>query len=153
MPLPPQRCWSVIVAALERWYDRTVASMLRFGRGRLNRGGTRRLAQDSGAPSFKVPEIASHVAYDASLLFRRMAMLHIGRNELAMDDPLLFRELQGICTLCRNKERCARNLAHEFADPCWFDWRDYCPNAAMLGLLRTFQGIADAHKWPSRQPP
>jgi hypothetical protein len=45
MPLLPQLCRSVILAALERWTDRTVASVRRFGRGRLNRGGTRRLAQ------------------------------------------------------------------------------------------------------------
>jgi hypothetical protein len=146
MPLPAQQCWSIIVAALERWTDRTVASVLRLARGRLNPGGSRRLAQHTATRSSKVPEFAGQAPYDVGSLFRRMAMLRIDRNELARDDPLLFRELQGICTLCRNKERCGRDLAHQFTDPWWFDWRDYCPNAATLGLLRTFQGIVDAHK-------
>ena len=41
--------------------------------------------------------------YDASLLFRRMILLQIDRRELARDEPLLLRELQGLCTLCGSK--------------------------------------------------
>lgn len=37
--------------------------------------------------------------FDASLLFRCMDMLPVDRSDLARDDPLLFRELQGVCTL------------------------------------------------------
>ena len=54
-------------------------------------------------------------SYDASLLFGRMALLQIDRFELARDDPLLLRELQGICTLCGSKEECLRHLALERA--------------------------------------
>src|SRR5262245_2767966 len=56
---------------------------------------------------------APRYSYDASLLFRRMAALHIDRDELASDDPLLFGELQALCTLCRSKERCVLDLARE----------------------------------------
>ncbi len=41
--------------------------------------------------------------FDASLLFRCMDLLEVDRSDLERDDPLLFRELQGVCTLCRSK--------------------------------------------------
>jgi len=77
--------------------------------------------------------------FDASLLFRRMAALQIDRDELASNDPLLFRELQGLCTLCRSKERCVFDLAQESDEPGKQAWRETldaigalqnCPRAA-----------------------
>jgi len=49
--------------------------------------------------------------FDASLLFRHMERLRIDRDQLASDDPLLFRELKGRCALCRSKEQCLREDA------------------------------------------
>ena len=74
-------------------------------------------------------------AYDVSLLFQRMAMLRIDPGDLAEEDPLLFRELQGMCALCQSRGQCAADLAHEFEDPGWQGWRDYCPNATTLSML------------------
>ena len=73
--------------------------------------------------------------FDASLLFRCMDMLRIDRRQLAGDDPLLFCELQGVCTLCRSKEECAQDLAAEFGDVRWDEWWLYCPNSAMLTMI------------------
>ena len=78
-------------------------------------------------------------ACDAGLLFRCMDMLQIDRQELAGYDPLTFRELQGICTLCRSKQECVEDLAGEFADVNWGRWWMYCPNAAMLTLIGAMQ--------------
>jgi hypothetical protein len=75
--------------------------------------------------------LGSHPEYDASLLFWRMAMLHIDRAWLAADDPLLFRELQGFCTLCPSKPRCIRDLASDLGATAM----DYCPNVGTLNLL------------------
>ncbi len=47
---------------------------------------------------------------DANLLFRWMEMLQVDRSDLARDDPPLFHELQGVCTLCLSKEECAQDL-------------------------------------------
>jgi hypothetical protein len=66
---------------------------------------------------------------DICLLLRRIAALKIDPDALDRADPLLFRELQGLCSLCRSKGRCARDLAHYAAD---LDWKGYCPNAATL---------------------
>ncbi len=65
-------------------------------------------------PSAAAPEPLElpRTAYDASLLFRHMALLEIDRDELAAEDPLLFRELQAFCTLCRRQRTCASDLAN-----------------------------------------
>jgi hypothetical protein len=73
--------------------------------------------------------------YDASLLFQRMAGLRIDSEELATDDPLLFRELQGLCTLCRSIAQCVRDLAHEGDAASGQDWHEYCLNAATLNAF------------------
>jgi hypothetical protein len=87
-----------------------------------------------------------HWLYDASLLFRRMALNEIDLAELAEADPLLFRELQGICTLCRDKSRCIVEFSKPDDDGP-DQWRGYCPNAAALAALATEQncGLAGAY--------
>ncbi len=69
---------------------------------------------------------------DASLLFRWMDMLQVDRSDLARDNPPLFRELQGVCTSCRSKEKCAQDLANEFDPVLWNKLWSYCPNSALL---------------------
>jgi hypothetical protein len=89
-------------------------------------------------PPFSAPESLReeppHWLYDASLLFHRMALNQIDQTELAENDPLLFRELQGICTLCRSRDRCIADL-HELNDDHADGWREYCPNAPALAAL------------------
>ena len=72
---------------------------------------------------------------DANLLLRWMDRLQVDRSDLARDDALQFRELQGVCASCRSKEECAQELAHEFDDTRWNKWREYCPNSAVLLAL------------------
>src|SRR5262249_61501852 len=86
-------------------------------------------------------------SYDASLLFRRMAALQIDRDELASNDPLLFRELQGLCTLCRSKERCVLDLAQERDELGNQGWREYCLNATTLNALGAVQNCARAAQY------
>jgi len=67
-----------------------------------------------------------------------MAKLHIDQDRLATDDPLLFRELQGLCTLCLSKQLCTRELgSDEFGN-----WIEYCPNATSLNLLEALECCA-----------
>ena len=101
--------------------------------------GVNCVPQAAGALGFQTADFAGDRSYDVSLLFRRMAMLHIDLDELAWDDPLLFRELQALCVMCRSRGRCRSGLAHEFDDSAWQDWRDYCPNATTLSLLSVVQ--------------
>ena len=88
--------------------------------------------------------------YDASLLVGRMALLRIDRDELARDDPLLLRELQGICTLCGSKGECLRDLARERETGEPQDWQDYCPNVATLNALGALQNCPRAAQYLKR---
>jgi hypothetical protein len=73
--------------------------------------------------------------YDASLMFRRMALNQIDQAALAQEDPLLFCELQGVCTLCQSKEQCVLDLANEECGGGSEGWREYCPNATAFVAL------------------
>ena len=76
---------------------------------------------------------------DASLLFlfSYMDMLQVDQRDLAADDPLLFRELQGRCSLCRHKRECAEDVSDPFAKSQ--RWREYCPNSAVLTTIGAIQ--------------
>ena len=86
-------------------------------------------------------------SFSTSLLFRCMDMLQVDQSELASDDPLLFRELQGVCALCRSKDECAQDLAHQFDDARWDRWWVYCPNSAMLAMIGAVQNCGRAAQY------
>ena|SRR5271167_2207480 len=105
---------------------------------------------DEFSGSSKAVELPRYF-YDASLLRRCMDMLQLDQSELASDEPLLFRELQGVCTLCRNKEEFAQDLAHQFDDARWDKWWIYCPNSdvlTMIGAVRNCGRVAQDLKMP-----
>jgi hypothetical protein len=127
----------MITKVLAWWRPRMHANSKRSGRETVSPGGGSR---EPDTLPLGVP------AYDVSLLFRRLAVLQVDRDALASDDPLLFRELQGLCTLCRSKERCARDLAREGDEAARQDWREYCPNATTLNALGAVQNCS----WAAR---
>src|ERR1700694_5409453 len=91
-------------------------------RGGLHSSGANQIAQDEAVSRAEFPEPASFGPYDVGLLFRRMAMFHIDRNALAKDDPLLFRELQGLCTLCQSKGLCAKEILGGTKSSAWHSY-------------------------------
>ncbi|MDC7789733.1 hypothetical protein PQJ75_18870 [Rhodoplanes sp. TEM] len=88
------------------------------------------LDRDAGDP----PAARSAVADDL-LLCRRMRALRLDPDELYCSEPRAFGVLRRRCAGCTVPGRCARDLADEFADPAWQDWRNYCPNATTLSIL------------------
>jgi hypothetical protein len=89
--------------------------------------------------SSRTDALASPCYFDASLLFRCMDMLQIDRSKLMRDEPLLYRELQGVCTLCPNKKDCSFDLARGFDGIAWDEWWLHCPNSAMLTTIGALQ--------------
>ena len=78
---------------------------------------------------------------DANLLARRMVALDLDPYELTLSDPLVH-HLQRQCTLCKSREGCLLDLAHECKGAAWRDrrkWREYCPNASALDILIVLQ--------------
>jgi hypothetical protein len=91
-------------------------------------------AAPGNTPIGKERDTVPHYVYDASLLFRRMEMHQIDPTHLAHRDPLLFRELQALCTLCPSKDRCAGdNLSDTMSEASGA----YCPN------VKTFIALGD----------
>ena len=111
----------------------------------------RRRAKAAAPPSLPAavdePALPAACLYDGSLLFRCMDMLQIDRDALASDDPLLFRELQGRCALCRDKAQCMHAQARSFEDAAWDRWREYCPNASTLSTIGAVQNCALAGQY------
>jgi hypothetical protein len=83
-----------------------------------------------------------HNPHDASLLFSCMDVLQIDHGKLARDEPLLYRELQGVCTLCPNNRDCSFDLLGGFSGMRWDEWWLYCPNSAMLTTIGALQKCA-----------
>ena len=136
-----------IIARILAWFDERI---LRLLVPRIGIGNSDALIRGFDSDPVDIPRYS----YDASLLFGRMALLQIDRDELARDDPLLLRELQGICTLCGSKEECLRHLALERATGEPQDWQDYCPNVATLNVIGALQNCpraAEYFKTPHRR--
>lgn len=87
---------------------------------------------------------AGSVVVDDLLLCRRMRALRLDPDELYCSEPRAFGILRRLCATCPVPGRCARDLADEFADPAWQDWRNYCPNATTLSILSALRGCGTA---------
>lgn len=105
-----------------------------------NRPGRKSGGVERDHPDNDWRHLSSPHPAQSDLLARRMTGLHLDPEEFSRAEPTLFREFQRLCIACESKGRCARDLADEFADPAWQDWRDYCPNASMLSMLSTLRG-------------
>ena len=79
----------------------------------------------------------TEVADSSDLLKRRMRILHLDPDDLARDPARMAGITTGLCARCEARGKCMLDLDDEFADPGWGDWRNYCPNATNLSLLRT----------------
>src|SRR5262245_62684001 len=90
-----QRRRPPLFALILAWCNDRVRATAPFARARLSPSPASDVICDARWPD-EAPAVARY-SYDASLLFRRMAALQVDRDELASDDPLLFRELQGLC--------------------------------------------------------
>ena len=143
--LPWQKRSPSLFAPILAWWNDRVRAIAPFAHARLSPSPASDVICDARWPG-EAPALARY-SYDASLLFRRMAALQVDRDELASDDPLLFRELQGLCTLCRSKERCVLDLAQECVELANPAWREYCPNATTLNALGAVQNCARARQY------
>ncbi|RAI44261.1 hypothetical protein CH341_10160 [Rhodoplanes roseus] len=89
-------------------------------------------------------------AVDDLLLCRRMRALRLDPDELYCSEPRAFGILRRLCATCSVPGRCARDLADEFADPAWQDWRNYCPNATTLSILSALRACEPDEIDPDR---
>ena len=143
--LPWQKRCPFLFARILAWCNDRVRAIASIAHRRLSPAETRDVVADAGL-SGEAPDLARY-SHDASPLFRRMAALQVDREELARNDPLLYRELQGLCALCHDKERCVLDHAQEYDGGGKQSWRDYCPNATTLEALATIQNCPRAAEY------
>jgi hypothetical protein len=89
------------------------------------------------AEPIDAPSVALTAFLEPALLPRRMRRLQIDLDEFFCTEPLLFRELATRCWQCSNTAQCDRALSDPSASPFDDDWKEYCPNAAMLSTIST----------------
>lgn len=98
----------------------------------LERCGTdiRRIAADSGLSVADLRRLVPLGSSAAALLPHMMEALYLDRAATPLE---VLRDLQRVCSLCRNKAECACELARGSADTTYVD---YCPNADTLRALQ-----------------
>ena len=142
MPASYSHHWSILKA----WKDWKIAH-LSFGDSDVcSKYELKRRAHYLGIPAAQLRWVSSHGPDPISLLERRMEALSLNPDDVAHIEPLTVRELQHRCVRCEKYGQCALDLADKFADPAWQSWRDYCPNAATLSMLSTFQSCSKVYK-------
>jgi hypothetical protein len=127
---------------LNAWKDWKATCVSFAGYDVCSESELKRRAHYLGIPVAQLRWVSSYRPDPISLLERRMEALSVNPDEVVHTEPIMLRELQHGCVKCAKRERCAIDLAEKVADPDWQSWRDYCPNAATLTMLRTFQSCS-----------
>jgi hypothetical protein len=90
------------------------------------------IARDLRLSPSELVILARNGSNAADLLQDLLNVLGLDKNAIENDEPLVMRDLERLCTTCREKRRCRLDLANGvIAD----NFRDYCPNAFTLGAL------------------
>jgi len=142
MPASYNHHWSIFKA----WKDWKVGCFGFADSDACSEYELKRRAHYLGIPVAQLRWVLSYSPDPISLLERRMEALSLNPDEVAHMEPLTIRELRHRCVKCEKRGQCALDLADEFADPGWQSWRNYCPNAATLSMLSTFQSCSKVYK-------
>jgi hypothetical protein len=137
----PQRLLAAVLASiLQSWQNRITAG----SKNRMVEVGCadeiERLAHESGISVGDLRILARLGIHGADLMRRRMLILRVDPDRFFDSEPAMFRNLQKCCSACESHARCALDLARDAIDPARPDWRDYCPNVAMLNMLSAVEG-------------
>jgi hypothetical protein len=142
MPASYNHHWSIFKA----WNDWKLACFGFVDSDVCSEYELKRRAHYLGIPVAQLRWVSSYRPDPISLLERRMEGLSLNPDEVAHTEPLRVRELQHRCVKCEKRGQCALDLADKFVDPGWQSWREYCPNAATLTMLSTFQSCSKVYK-------
>ena len=135
-PTKVMAAWFPTGGILEWWRERRGADLADCGDEEVEH-----MAHDLRMSASELRELARKGPGSADLLLRRMASIDLNPEEVSLIRHQIFQDLQRVCTRCRSRRRCAKDLACEPNSP---EWKDYCPNASTLEEL-------DALPWATRQ--
>jgi hypothetical protein len=120
-----------LLRGLVRWWGNWRAA--RLGLAELADSGreAENIARDVGLSTAELYATAGASPDAAEQLKLRLKALHLDPAGVRRGDSVV-RDLERTCTLCGEKRRCERDLAHAPDDPVW---QSYCPNADTLQAL------------------
>ena len=98
----------------------------------LEGGELSRIARDIGVNSGELRTLAGKWPDSADLLPQRLAALQLTDDVVLQGEPGVLRDMQRVCSLCGEKQRCGHDLDNNSSSP---EWREYCPNAETLEAL------------------
>lgn len=98
----------------------------------LDRSEFDRIANDLRVSPDDLEELVRHGRHAADELPKMLEQLGIDEPGLARAQPLLLRDMERVCALCRHKAQCDRDLAGGTAAE---NYHGYCANASTLESL------------------
>jgi hypothetical protein len=105
--------------------------------GSLDRHELDRIAHDLGMTSDDLQDLAARGPDAAHLLYERMRVLGLSKDDVERAAQGLMRDLERTCSCCAVKGECEQDLASRPGDP---EWQRYCPNAVSLESLAKLKG-------------
>ncbi|MDO8877440.1 MAG: DUF6455 family protein [Pseudolabrys sp.] len=111
------------------------------GLSRCDREEIMQIASDLGVSADELRELSSKGPGSADLAKKMLVALGVDPQALIVKDPLVMRDIQRLCTTCRDKARCMHELADGTAAA---HFHEFCPNAFTLDAL--LAGNAEAAK-------
>jgi hypothetical protein len=99
---------------------------------RMNRTDFDLIARDLRVSSDDLQRLVEAGQHSADEMPKMLKALGIDVADLARTEPLLVRDMQRVCSLCRDKAHCHGELADGTAAK---HYKDYCPNAPTIDAL------------------
>lgn len=99
---------------------------------RMNRTDFDLIARDLRVSPDELDRLVAAGPHSADEMPEMLKVLGIDLENLMRTEPLLVRDMQRVCSLCRDKAHCHSELA---ADTAAEHYREYCPNAPTIDAL------------------
>lgn len=100
---------------------------------RLDRTEFDLIASDLRISPGDLDQLVQVGSHGADELPQMLKGLGISEDDLKRSQPMLVRDMQRVCALCRDKAHCDRELA---AGTAAAHYRGYCPNAPSIDALK-----------------
>jgi hypothetical protein len=98
----------------------------------MDRADFERIAEDLRVSPAELDEMVRHGPHAADELPVMLKALGIDEHRLARTEPMLLRDMERVCALCRDKAKCDRDL---IAGTAAAHYEDYCLNAPTIDQL------------------
>ncbi len=98
----------------------------------MDRSDFERIASDLRISPDDLDDLVWQGPHAADELPRMLNALGIRETDLARTEPLVLRDMERVCALCKDKARCHRDLV---AGTSAEHYKSYCPNAPTIETL------------------